>query len=313
MSESVNPVNKFQNGPVLIFDIKHYAIHDGPGIRSTIFLKGCPLACIWCHNPEGRSPKAEKMVTASKCIGCRQCVESCPQQACRLTSEGIVTDTKRCTVCGKCAEVCGSNATEMAGRSETVESMIDVLKKEVIFFDQSGGGVTVSGGEPLMFPKFLSELLDECGKIGIHRTLDTSGYAGTEILLEVSRRVELFLYDIKMMDSAKHKKYTGVDNAMILHNLKGLAESGANICIRIPLIEGINDDDKNIDETAAFINALAGEKKRVELLPYHNSAIHKYRKLGRSYNADSLVRPDESRQQQIIERFRRTGISARLA
>jgi pyruvate formate lyase activating enzyme len=313
MLKSVKPVNNFQKDPVLIFDIKRYAIHDGPGIRTTIFLKGCPLACIWCHNPEGRSPKAEKMYSPKKCIGCRQCVEICPQKACRFTSEGIITDAERCTVCGKCAEVCCSNATEMAGRSETVESIIEILKKEMIFFDQSGGGVTVSGGEPLMFPEFLCRLLDECGKIGIHRTLDTSGFAKTETLQEVSRRVDLFLYDIKMMDSTNHKKYTGVDNELILHNLKILAESGANICIRIPLIEGINDDDKNIDETAAFINTLAGEKKKVELLPYHNIAIHKHQKLGQSYNLNSIVHPNENKQQQIIKRFKRYGISARLA
>ncbi|MCK5842007.1 MAG: glycyl-radical enzyme activating protein [Candidatus Sabulitectum sp.] len=291
----------------IVFDIKRYAINDGPGIRTTIFLKGCPLHCVWCHNPEGQSPEVQKMHSAAKCIGCKQCVNLCPWEACRLTPQGIVTDKAICIVCGICADNCPTKATELSGRSETVENIMAILEKEIIFFDQSGGGVTFSGGEPLLFPQFLSMLLDACGEKGIHRTLDTTGFAKTEILLDVAKRVDLFLYDIKMMDASKHRQYTGVDNSLILHNLKVLSQSGANIRIRIPLIKGINDDQRNIDETARFINTLAG-KIRVELLQYHGIAKHKHQKLGQKYNSNDMAAPDAERSRQIIAAFQAYGI-----
>lgn len=312
MPKTGKMVDDSQKYSGIVFDIKRYAINDGPGIRTTIFLKGCPLSCVWCHNPESRSPKVEKMYSAAKCIGCLQCVELCPEEACSLTPEGIVTDKKLCIVCGTCAQNCPAKATEMSGRRENVESIMAVIEKEIIFFDQSGGGVTFSGGEPLMFPNFLIMLLDACGERGIHRTLDTTGFAKTETLLEVAQRVELFLYDIKMMDSTKHKQYTGVNNEMILHNLKVLSESGANIQIRIPLIKDINDDNKNIEETAVFISALAGEKKRVDLLPYHKIANHKHHKLGQEHNSNGMVSPDAERQKQIVAKFEAYGIPAKV-
>jgi pyruvate formate lyase activating enzyme len=313
MTKTIEKVDESQKYSGLVFDIKRYAINDGPGIRTTIFMKGCPLSCLWCHNPEGRSPKVQKMYSAAKCIGCQQCVEICSQEACSLTPAGIVTDKELCIVCGKCAENCPAKATEMSGRPETVESIMAVLEKEIIFFDQSGGGVTFSGGEPLMFPKFLIMLLDACGERAIHRTVDTTGFTKTETLLKVAKRVELFLYDLKIMDSAKHKKYTGVNNEIILHNLKVLAESGANINIRIPLIKDINDDERNIEETAAFIGALAGEKRQIDLLPYHNIADHKHQKLGQDYNSNGMAPPDEERQKQIIAKFEAYGIPAKIS
>ncbi len=294
----------------LVFDIKRYAINDGPGIRTTIFLKGCPLSCNWCHNPESISPKVEKMYSAAKCIGCEQCVEICPQEACRLTPDGIKTDKELCINCGKCADICPTKATEMSGYTETVESIMATLEKEIIFFDQSGGGVTFSGGEPLMFPKFLILLLDACGEKGIHRTVDTSGFTKTETLLDVAKRTDLFLYDLKILDATKHKQYCGVDNAIILENLKALAESGANINIRIPLLKDINDDEKNIDKSAVFIDALAGGKKKVELLPYHDIANHKHQKLGQDYDPNGMIAPDEARQKQIVAQFKTHGVTA---
>lgn len=296
----------------LIFDIKRYAINDGPGIRTTIFLKGCPLSCAWCHNPESRSTKKQKMYSAAKCIGCQQCIEICPEDACSLTSDGIKTDPKLCVVCGKCAEICPANATEMSGRRESVVSIMQIIEKDIIFFDQSGGGVTFSGGEPLMFPKFLIKLLDACGEKGIHRTLDTTGFTKTETLLEVAKRVELFLYDLKMMDSSKHKKYTGVHNDIILHNLKVLAQSGAKIKVRIPLIKDINDDEFNITKTASFISELDIEPIRVDLLPYHNIAGNKYQKLGQNFESNGMAPPDDWRLKQIIAEFESYGVSAKI-
>ena len=294
----------------LIFDIKHYAIHDGPGIRTTIFLKGCPLSCIWCHNPESRSPKIQKLYSVEKCIGCRQCIEICPEDACSLTADGIHTDQEKCIVCGTCADNCPAEATEMSGRMETVDNILKVLEKELLFFDQSGGGVTFSGGEPLMFPNFLITLLDACGEKGIHRTVDTTGFTKTETILKVSQRTELFLYDLKHMDTEKHRTYTGVDNERILHNLQALADSGAEIRIRMPLIKGINDDIANIEQTAAFIKGLAGKKKPVDLLPYHNIADNKYRKLGMPSQSADLAAPDKHRLEEIIATFADHGLTA---
>lgn len=294
----------------LIFDIKRYAINDGPGIRITIFLKGCPLSCDWCHNPESQSPGVQKMYTNSKCIGCGECVEACVQHACTLTPNGIVTDPDACILCGKCEEVCPTKATEMSGELLTVDEIMIKIEKERTFFDQSNGGVTFSGGEPLMYPDFLISLLDACGEKGIHRVVDTTGFAKTSTLLEVAKRCDLFLYDLKVMDDKKHKKYTGVSNKKILENLQILAETGANINIRIPLIKGVNDDDKNIEETATFINALAGEKKKINLLPYHNIASAKYKKLGMKFNRKEMAEPTEEMQKQIVRKFEAYGLEA---
>ncbi len=200
-----------KNG-ALVFDVMRYAINDGPGIRVTIFLKGCPLACRWCHNPESISPGVQKMYSKNKCIGCGECVSICPAQACELTADGIVTDSSACLRCGQCAEACPASASEMSGHYETVAELLKVIEDERPFFDQSGGGVTFSGGEPLLHPGFLIEILDACGRLNIHRTIDTSGLTSTQNLLEVAKRTDLFLYDLKLMDSEKHKQWTGVGN-----------------------------------------------------------------------------------------------------
>jgi len=296
----------------LIFDIKHYAIHDGPGIRTTIFMKGCPLSCKWCHNPESRSVKIEKMYSKAKCIGCQQCVEICPQDACSLTANGIITDKDLCIVCGECADKCPTKATEMSGYTISASKIIDILKREIVFFDQSGGGVTFSGGEPLLFPDFLNMVLDLCGENKIHRTVDTSGYVKKDILLDVAKRTDLFLYDIKMMDPQKHKKYTGVDNQRILDNLWVLSETDAKIIIRMPLIKNINDSNSDIEQAADFISRLPGKEKGVDILPYHDIAIHKHEKLGQTYDPNGMTAPDEEKLNHIIYKFRQYGIAAKL-
>jgi pyruvate formate lyase activating enzyme len=294
----------------LIFDIKPYSINDGPGIRITIFLKGCPLSCDWCHNPEGISPHLQKLYSKAKCIGCGTCVENCPLNALTLTAEGIITNTDLCDLCGICADVCPTKAMEMSGTKVTVEEIMKRIRRETVMMDQSEGGVTISGGEPMMQSDFLIELLDALGSEGIHRAVDTTGFAKTETLLEVAQRTELFLYDLKMMDSQRHKSFTGVPNEKILENLKILAESGANINIRIPLIKGINADEDNIRKSAEFVAELAGEKKLVSLLPYHNIAIHKYGKLGQDYESGDMLEPSPTEIDNAIRIFAEFGLEA---
>jgi pyruvate formate lyase activating enzyme len=291
-----------------IFDVKRYAINDGPGIRMTVFLKGCPLSCAWCHNPESVSPRVQKLFSASKCLGCRTCVEACTRDAIALADDGIVTDAELCELCGECAEVCPSQATEMSGEWVTVDALMKQIDREVIFFDQSGGGITVSGGEPLMQPEFLTELLDACGKRGIHRTLDTSGFAKQKVLLDVTRRTDYFLYDLKMMDSARHKEHCGTSNEVILENLIALAETGASINIRVPLLVGVNDDDENIVQTAEFVAGLAGEKKQVNLLLYHNIAKKKYEKLGQVFDEGEMGEPSPESVERIAAIFDSYGL-----
>jgi pyruvate formate lyase activating enzyme len=294
----------------LIFDIKRYAINDGPGIRLVVFFKGCNLNCAWCHNPESISPEIEKMYSPAKCIKCGSCVDACPENAITLTPEGIITDPDLCKICGKCAEVCPTKAIEMSGKVMSVSEIMDSIEKERVFFDQSGGGVTFSGGEPLVHTKMLLELLEECGKRGIHRAVDTAGNVSTDTILNVARQTDLFLYDMKMMDPDLHRKWIKSGNEKILHNLKVIASAGARIIIRIPVIGGVNDNDENITNTAKFISELAGEKKLVHLLPYHNIAQNKYMKLGKADDFEILHEPDKKTLARALAIFGEYGITS---
>jgi pyruvate formate lyase activating enzyme len=296
----------------LVFDIKRYAIHDGPGIRIVIFLKGCNLNCAWCHNPEGIALAQERMYTPARCIACGTCVEACPNHALTLTSDGIVTDTELCRMCGKCAEVCPTKAIEMSGNPMTVEEIMTEIEKERVFFEQSGGGVTFSGGEPLLHHEFLIQLLDESRARGIHTAVDTAGFVNTTILLEVAKRTDLFLYDLKMMDSDRHRKWTGVPNEKILENIRVLAETGAQLIVRIPLVGGVNDDEENITATARFVASLAGQRPTVNLLPYHKIAMTKYAKLGRDEEFQLLEEPGQEAIKRAIEIFAENGVEVRV-
>ena len=296
----------------LFFDIKRYSINDGPGIRITIFMKGCPLSCVWCHNPEGISTRKQKMYTKKKCIGCSSCVSNCPESALLLVPDGIICDNELCSFCGKCVEVCPTSAMEMSGTEYSVDYLMREIEKETIFMDSSEGGVTFCGGEPLIYPDVLLELLDRCGEIGIHRAVDTTLFAKPEIVKAVMQKTDLFLVDLKHMDSGKHKAFCGVPNELILSNLQMIADAGSDFIIRIPLIEGVNADIENITNSAQFLSTLSWEKKTVNLLPYHEIAGGKHEKMGTVYNPDKIpmTLPSLEKQQQCIEIFESYGIIA---
>lgn len=297
--ESINP---------LIFKINRYSVNDGPGIRMTIFLKGCPLNCKWCHNPESQQAGKQKLYTKSRCIGCEECVKNCPEQACIMGKDGIFTDNSKCNICGICAEVCPSKATEISGSEYTINELLTLVEKDRHFFNISGGGITISGGEPMLHHAFVKIFLDECGKQKIHRTIDTSGYIKKEILLDIAERTDLFLYDLKIMDPGKHKKWTGVGNELILSNLRALSESGAEIEIRLPLIKGVNTDLKNLENTAELILSLKGKRKSINLLPYHRIGIKKFEMLGLNYEENGMTEISETDLKEIKDIFSSYGI-----
>lgn len=294
----------------LVFDIKRFAVNDGPGIRVTVFFKGCPLRCAWCHNPESISPKIERLYTKEKCIGCKACIEACPQNALQLSSEGIVCDANLCNLSGECAEVCPTKATEISGKKMLVSEVMETVLKDQLFMDQSGGGVTFSGGEPMLQGDFLLALLKECKAHGIHRVVDTTGFTSEEQLLEVAKYTDLFLYDLKHMDSETHRKWTGIPNERILSNLRLLSEKQAHIQVRLPFVGGVNSDDKNLKAMATFLADLPGASVDVNILPYHDIMTGKYHKLGREYDPQEMQEPKQEEIQRAIEIFSEAGITA---
>ena len=257
-----------------VFDIKRYAIHDGPGIRTTVFFKGCPLRCRWCHNPESWQATPELSVRRNRCVRCGRCVEACPEHAIALGDDGPVTDAEKCVLCGACVTRCVAGAREIVGNRMTVAEVMAEVERDVIFYDESGGGVTFSGGEPLMQPDFLAALLAQCRARGIHTAVDTTCYAELDVLARVSQDVDLFLCDIKHMDSDMHERYTGVGNREILDNIRLLAEAGRDMVIRMPVIGGFNDDRGNAEAAARFVRSL-NHVRRIDLLPYHAGGLDK--------------------------------------
>lgn len=296
----------------LLFDIKRYSINDGPGIRITLFFKGCPLHCIWCHNPEGIDPRPQRLYTKKKCIGCQTCVQNCPQGALKLTRDGIVCDTTKCVVCGKCAEVCPSLAIEMSGKEYTYDELMTEIEKETEVMDQSQGGVTFCGGEPLMHPDFLYEMLRRCGELDIHRAVDTTLYANPKVVEKIAQECDLFLVDLKLMDRVKHHAYTGVYNDRILSNIRLIAEMDKSFWIRIPLIHKVNADSENLCRTADFLASLPWKEKKVDLLPYHDIGRMKHEKLGTIYNPGEKVMapPTDEEKEEALRIFAERNITA---
>ncbi|ACN17982.1 PflC2 [Desulforapulum autotrophicum HRM2] len=271
----------------IIFDIKKYAIHDGPGIRTTVFMNGCPLSCPWCHNPEGLSLESRVTYNGQSCIGCGECVAACPEQALELNENGVARDLVKCINCGHCAEICPANAMEKTGRCHSTDSLMEMIKKDRLFYESSGGGVTFSGGEPLVQWRSLDRLLRGCTRLGIHTAVDTSGYSTWGILEKIAENTDLFLFDLKVMDDSQHRLYTGVSNGFILSNLKKLSRRGAAIIIRFPLISGVNADTQNLEKMGRFVADLP-QVHQVDILPYHDFQRAKYHKFGLAYPGEKI-------------------------
>ncbi len=286
----------------LVSNLQKYSIQDGPGIRTTVFLKGCPLKCWWCHNPEGRSPKVEVVAVETRCIRCGECIKACPHHQ---------APEEECEVCGACVEVCPTGARQTVGKRMSVDQVLDEILKDGIFYDDSRGGVTFSGGEPLMQLGFLRTALELCRAKGIHTAIDTCGYASAAALMEVAPLASLFLYDLKLMDEASHLKYTGVSNDLILENLQFLGRVHDNIWIRVPIIPGVNDREDQLDELARFAASIPSVRQ-VNLLPYHATGVPKFRRLGQAYRLGETRPPSAEFMETAVKIFRAYGLETKV-
>jgi pyruvate formate lyase activating enzyme len=290
-----------------IFNIQKFSIHDGPGIRTTVFFKGCPLRCQWCHNPESQESGRQVMFYPARCIRCGACVETCPQGAVTLAEAQAVTDLESCEQCGECIDGCYAQARELVGREVSVTEVLAEIERDRPFYEESGGGVTFSGGEPLMQPDFLLALLKACKAQEIHTVVDTCGFASWNVLEQVRPYTDLFLFDLKIMEEARHREYTGASNQPVLLNLRRLSESGQAIRLRIPLIPGVNDAPQQIRQIAEFAAGLP-YLDEVEILPYHNIAAEKYRRLNRDYQLPDTPVPSNEQMAQVVQAVREFGL-----
>jgi pyruvate formate lyase activating enzyme len=282
-----------------IFNIQGYCIHDGPGIRTTVFLKGCPLRCLWCQNPESHSFHPELLFIEEKCTGCGSCVQVCPEKAIRLQGKVSQTDRRRCKSVGLCVDACPNEARAVIGRLVTADEVFKEIAADSLFYQESGGGVTLGGGEPLAQPEFTASILKRCRDTGFHTALDTCGYADWATTREVLRHVDLVLFDFKHMNPEMHKKYTGVSNEMILQNAEKIHhEMSIPMRARVAIVPGLNDSPENIEATARFIAERLSSVIPVHLLPYHRLGEAKWERLGRKNETAAIDTPGE---QQLVK------------
>ena len=294
-----------------ITNIQKFSIHDGDGIRTTVFFKGCPLKCEWCHNPETQRFEKEMQVDREKCTGCGTCASVCPNGAVRMTEYHRPSwDPKACTFCGKCENFCPAGVREIVGREYTVKELTKELMKDQMFYEESGGGVTFSGGEVMsMDMDFILAMAKELKRQDVTLTIDTCGYVPYERFEKILPYVNTFLYDVKVMDPELHKKYMGTDNKLILENLIRLSQDGARIYIRIPTIKEVNGNEQNMKETIAFLKEHDIHPAGVNLLPYHDTGSGKYAKLGMEYKGTDLHAPDKEEMEAFAALFVNAGFT----
>lgn len=292
-----------------IFNIQRYSIDDGPGIRTIVFFKGCPLRCLWCCNPESQNFEPEISHNSNICLKCGKCAQACPQKAITMTENGPVIDRSLCIACGTCTTKCVTEAIKMIGEVSTVQDVFNVVIKDAMFYNESGGGVTVSGGEPLMRADFVKELFSMVKEHKINTAVETCGFVPWEAFEKVLDVVDLFLFDIKQMDNEKHQKLTAVGNELIHSNLRKLVERKANVLIRLPLIPTLNDDEEELNKIADMMEEL--NLTNVELMPYHDYGSGKYGQLDKEYELSHLKKHSDDRVKQMSEIFTRRGLDCK--
>jgi pyruvate formate lyase activating enzyme len=295
----------------LIFNIQKFSLQDGPGIRTTVFFKGCPLMCKWCSNPESWKPQPEIWALNMKCNKCGKCVDICAQGAIKITEAGINIDRNKCNLCFECVEACPTAAIERVGSYLTVDELVEQVEKDRPFYKNSGGGVTLSGGEPLLQPEVAYNLLKKCKEKDINTVLDTTGYASWDTIDKVTEYVDLVLYDIKSLDPVKSKKYTGVDNKLIIANFKKVAAK-VKTWLRIPVITGVNDSEPEMEGVANFASALQAPVEKLSLLPLHHWGESKYARLGRKYPFKGVQSPSEENIKKYKEILESRGLQVEI-
>ena len=304
-----------KSGPQgLIFDIRKYTLHDGPGVRTTVFFKGCPLTCWWCCNPESQGGQPELIWVRERCLGCDLCLKACVEEALSTAADGGKTiDRERCNRCGECAERCPGEALNLLGRWVTVDEVLAEVTRDALYFEASGGGMTLSGGEPLIQPDFAYELLwrykrEEKGR---HTAVETCGFVEWPVIARMAPEVDLFLYDLKHLDPAEHLRLTGQSNQLILDNARRLAAAGHGLVIRLPLIAGFNDSREHLESAAEFTLSLPGVR-RIDLLPYHRLGEPKYRRLGKEYALEGQPALGSERVAQAQEVLEEKGLEVTI-
>jgi pyruvate formate lyase activating enzyme len=294
----------------LIFDIQRFSLHDGPGIRTIIFLKGCPLHCSWCANPESQLPYPEIIYNEEICIKCETCIDVCPHRAVVKKNNQIVMIRSLCQHCGNCSQNCPTKAMQLKGKKMSIDQIMNIVEKDKEFYKTSRGGVTISGGEPLFQANFLKKLLEECHIRDLHTVVETAGFASWSSIKAIIPYTDIFFYDLKIMNNDKHLQYTGVQNDLILNNLTKLQKETNQIVIRIPVIPGINDDDENVSLLTNFLKKI--RFKKIDLLPYHFYGEKKYKMLGRSYALNFLEKPTKNAISQYRNRLRKLGFKVEI-
>lgn len=291
-----------------VTSIQKYSIHDGDGIRTTIFFKGCPLSCVWCHNPETQNYGREIMYDNERCTGCQSCVKACQKSAIREKDGKVSTDKEICDSCGRCIDYCMQNLREVAGKEYSIDELLEEVKKDEMFYEESGGGVTLSGGEVMtMNMDYVEALVKKLHRAGFSVTVDTCGYAPYENFARILPYVDTFLYDIKAMDAQMHKQYIGVDNGLILENLEKLNNAGARIYIRIPTIKEVNGSKESMQQIVDYLTSRHIHAAQVNLLPYHNTGAGKYDKLQEAYEGAGLHAPEKEEMEQFVKIFQNAG------